>query len=334
MPAPKGPHLLCLAPLPGQLAHVLEDRFVCHTSIADGEEHLIRAIVGAGNALYRPGLLEILPNLELICVFGTAYEGVPVEYCRARGIRVTHTPDVLTEDVADVALALVLMTSRRLLEANRFLHEGSWPGMAFPLGSKAGGKRAGIFGLGRIGQAIARRLEACGMRVGYAGRRPNLTVSYPFFTSIHDLAFWCDFLIIACSGGSSTRHVVDASVLEMLGPEGTLINIAKGSVVDESALVHALESGAIRAAGLDVFEREPLVPDELTRLPQVVLLPHIGSRTEENREAMARVVHENLVAHFQGQSLLSLIPELRTTSQRRIDSVTLFSSPQAVATAK
>jgi hydroxypyruvate reductase len=334
MPAPKGPHLLCLAPLPGRLSHALAERFVCHTSLNDGEENSIRGLVGSGNALYREGLLDILPNLEIISVFGTGYEGVPVDYCRSRGIRVTHTPDVLTEDMADVALALVLMTSRRLLEANRFLHDGGWPAMSFPLGFKPGGKRAGIFGLGRVGQAVARRLEALGMRVGYAARRPNLTVSYPFFRSLHDLAFWSDFLIIACPGGSATRHLVDTSVLEMLGPDGTLINITRGSVVDESALVHALETGTIRAAGLDVYEREPLVPDQLTRLPQVVLLPHVGSRTQENREEMARIVHDNLIAHFQGQPLLNVIPDLRTTTQRRLESVTLFSSPPPAVAAK
>ncbi|WP_075090249.1 hypothetical protein [Verrucomicrobium spinosum] len=164
MPAPKGPHLLCLAPLPGRLSHALAECFICHTTLNDGEENSIRGLVGSGNALYRESLLDILPNLEIISVFGTGYEGVPVDYCRSRGIRVTHTPDVLTEDMADVALALVLMTSRRLLEANRFLHDGGWPAMSFPLGFKQGANvRASLGWAGSVrpSPGVWRR-SACG----------------------------------------------------------------------------------------------------------------------------------------------------------------------------
>lgn len=329
MPASKAPDLLCLAPLPGSLMRALGQRFDCHTSIADGEESLIRGLVGPGLALYREGLLQALPNLEIIALHGTGHAGLPIEYCRERGIQVTHTPDLLTEDVADVALALVLMTSRRLVEANRFLHQGSWPEAAFPPAFKPGGRRAGIFGLGRIGMAVARRLEACGLKVGYGGPRPNVGVAYPYFKSLHDLAFWSDFLILTCTGGAATRHVVNASVLEQLGPEGTLINVARGSVVDEPALVHALRHGGIRAAGLDVYEREPMVPEELVHLPNVVLLPHVGASTRETRDGMIRLVVENLTAHFQGEPLLTPLPGLRFSKPRSGQSVAIFSSPPA-----
>ncbi|MEZ0387855.1 MAG: 2-hydroxyacid dehydrogenase [Verrucomicrobium sp.] len=323
-----------MAPIPAFLADTLAESYQCHTSLEDGEEPLIRALVGSGTSLYREGLLQILPQLEHISVYGPGYGGVPLDYCRKRGIKVSHTPDIVTDDIADIAMALVLMTSRRLVEASDFLHAGRWPEGTFPPGSRLSGKCAGILGLGRVGKAVGRRLEACGMRVGYTSRIPQIGATYPYFSSLHDLAFWCDFLIVACPGGSATRHLVNASVLEALGSEGTLINISRGSVVDEEALVYALEHKLIRTAGLDVFEKEPLVPDELVRLPQVVLLPHLGSSTRESRQEMARLVIGNLDAHFQGSPLLTPVPELRVTTQRRTETVTLFSSPAAATASK
>lgn len=311
MAAPDSPHLLCLACLPDYLEQELRERYIVHRTLEDGQEGLIRAMVGGGGVLYREGLLRALPGLEIIAIFGPGYEGIPLAYCSNRGIRVTHTPSVLTEDVADAALALVIMTSRRLAEAGRYLHENRWPDGPFPPSTSLGGKNAGILGLGRIGKAVARRLEACGLRIGYTARSPKPGEMYPFFSSLIDLAMWCDFLVVTCAGGSLTRHLVDARVLRALGPEGILVNIARGSIVDETALVQALEKGTIRGAGLDVFEYEPLVPETLLKLPQVVLLPHVGSGTEETRKEMARVVCENLHSHFAGVFPPHLIPELR-----------------------
>ena len=308
--APAKPHLLILATFPDFLRKPLEESFVCHDAKDIGAPEDIRAVTGQGGTLYDEKILRTLPNLEIISVFGVGYDGVPIAYCKERGIRVTNTPDVLTEDVADVALALVLMTARRFLEANRYLHAGGWQKANFDLSTKPGGKRAGIFGLGRIGKAIAHRLEAMGMEIGYHGRKPQAGIKYPYFSSLKELAEWSDFLIVASPGGEATRNAVNAEVLKALGPEGTLINIARGSVVDEPALIHALQTGVIKAAGLDVFAHEPNVPAELLALPNAVLFPHVGSGTHETRHAMADLVVKNLRAHFAGQPLLTPVPEL------------------------
>jgi lactate dehydrogenase-like 2-hydroxyacid dehydrogenase len=229
---------------------------------------------------------------------------VPIPWCQERGIRVTNTPDVLTDDVADIAVALVLMTSRRLVESNRYLHEGRWLGGAFPLAHALRGKVAGILGLGRIGKAIAQRLEAHGMKIAYHGRKPQ-NVPWSYFDDLKLLAAESDFLIVACPGGPQTQKLVNAEVLAALGPEGTLINIARGSVVDEAALISALEKGTIRTAGLDVFEDEPRVPAALMNCERAVLLPHVGSATHETRRAMANLVLDNLAAHFSGRELVT-----------------------------
>ena len=313
------PDLLVLAPLPDFLSGPLHQVFVCHDYFhaADKTALLaqcgasIRAVVGAGGTSYNEALLASLPNVEIISVFGVGYDGVALAYCKQRGIRVTNTPDVLTEDVADTALAMVLMTSRKLVEANRFLHNGMWLQKQFDLANKAGGKRAGIVGLGRIGKAIAQRLAAMEMEIGYHGRSLQLEEPYDFFESLTEMAAWCDFLIVACPGGEATRNLINADVLGALGAKGTLINIARGSIVDESALIHALQNNIIKAAGLDVFENEPHVPAELLAMENVVLLPHVGSGTHETRRGMADLVLRNLTAHFAGQPLLTLVPELR-----------------------
>lgn len=312
------PDLLLLAQRPDFLQNSLEQSFTCHdyAGAPDREAFLascassIRGVVGAGGTVYDEAILSRLPNVEIISVFGVGYDGVPLAYCKQRGIRVTNTPDVLTEDVADTALALVLMTARRLVEANRFLHAGQWRRGQFALASKASGKRAGVVGLGRIGKAIAQRLEAMGMEIGYHGRSAQKGLDYSYFASLQAMAEWCDFLIIACPGGATTKNLINAQILTALGGNGTLINIARGSIVDETALIDALQSGTIKAAGLDVFADEPNVPEALLKLDNAVLLPHVGSGTQETRRDMADLVVRNLLAHFSGQPLLTLIPEL------------------------
>jgi len=307
----KAPVLL-LAPLPDFLLQPLLAAYECHDYFhAKDKDALlaevgaqIRGIVMAGGSVSPVTLLERLPNLQIISVFGVGYDGVPVDWCRAHGVRVTNTPDVLTEDVADTASALVLMTSRNLIMANRFLQAGAWLKGPFPLAHAVRGKLAGIVGLGRIGKAIAHRLEAHGMRVAYHGRARQ-DVTWDYFDSLLELAKAADFLIVACPGGAATRHLVNVDVLAALGAKGTLINIARGSVVDEAALIAALQSGMIRGAGLDVFENEPQVPQALMDCENAVLLPHLGSGTHETRRAMAALVVDNLAAHFGGKALLT-----------------------------
>ncbi len=270
----------------------------------------VRAAVGHGGAVVKAELLERLPNLEIVAINGVGYDGVEVEACRSRGVKVTHTPDVLTDDVADLAVALVLMTSRKLVQANRDLHAGQWAAGAARLAQKASGKRAGIVGLGRIGKAIAHRLTAFSMELAYHGRNPQ-AVEMRYFPDLVEMAAWCDFLIVITPGGAGTRHLINAEVLKALGPKGILINVARGSVVDEAALIAALEAGELGGAGLDVFEHEPDVPAALLNRPELVLLPHVGSATGETRGAMGQLVLDNLSAHFAGEPLKTLIPDLK-----------------------
>jgi lactate dehydrogenase-like 2-hydroxyacid dehydrogenase len=225
-------------------------------------------------------------------------------------VKVTHTPDVLSDDVADLAVALMLMTSRGLVQANRDLHAGQWAAGAGRLTRKVSGKKAGIVGLGRIGKAIAHRLAAFAMELAYHGRKPQ-PVELRYFPGLVEMAAWCDFLVVITPGGPGTRHLIDAKVLKALGRKGILINVARGSVVDEAALIAALEAGELGGAGLDVFEHEPVVPAALLNRPELVLLPHVGSATRETRGAMGQLVLDNLAAHFAGEPLKTLIPDLK-----------------------
>jgi len=270
----------------------------------------IRGLVQGGHSTTATTLLDALPNLEIISVFGVGYDGVPIDYCRKRGIKVTHTPDVLTEDVADTAVALLLMSARGFVNANRALLKGDWSTGASTLTTKVAGKRAGIFGLGRIGKAIAERLTAFGMQIAYTGRSKQ-DVPYTFVPDLAALAAQSDFLIIAAPGGSATRNLVNADILNALGSNGTLINIARGSLVDEPALIAALKAGTIRGAGLDVFANEPNVPQELLAMDNVVLLPHVASATNETRQAMGDLCRANLDSWFAGEGVKTPIPELR-----------------------
>jgi lactate dehydrogenase-like 2-hydroxyacid dehydrogenase len=270
----------------------------------------IRGLVQGGGTVTPTSLLDALPKLEIISVFGVGYDGVPVAYARQRGLRVTNTPDVLTDDVADVAVGLVLMTGRGFAKAERFVRAGEWLKRGPELTTKLGGRTAGILGLGRIGKAIARRLSAMQMQIAYTGRKPQPDVSYRFVPDLKSLAEQSDFLIVACPGGEATRNLVDANVLAALGGKGTLVNIARGSIVDEAALVAALKNGTIKGAGLDVFVDEPNVPAELPSMDNVVLLPHVGSATRETRQAMGDLCKANLDAWFGERRTLTLIPEL------------------------
>jgi hydroxypyruvate reductase len=302
------PRLLLPAPLPDFLCQPLSRDFaLTHLDELENNAASIRGIVPPGGIRLPVELLSRLPQLEIISVMGVGYDGVPIPWCREHGVRVTNTPDVLTDDVADTAVALTLMTSRGMIAANHHLHAGKWPTHGpHPLMHALRGKTAGILGLGRIGKAIATRLEAHGMRIAYHGRQQQ-NVPWSYFADLSALAAASDFFIIACPGGPETQHLVDTSILAALGAKGTLINIARGSVVDEAALITALQSGIIRGAGLDVYENEPQVPAALLACENAVLLPHIGSATHETRHAMADLVLQNLAAHFAGQPLLTAV---------------------------
>lgn len=306
--------ILVLAPLPPTVHPELALHGACIdastpdalTTALAAHAKTIRILVGNGGSQVSASLLAQLPALELITVCGVGYDGIDLATCRQRGIRVTNTPDVLTDDVADLATALVLMTSRQLLAANRFLHARHWQQGQFPLSTALSGKTAGILGLGRIGKAIAHRLQACGMDIAYHSRTPQ-AVPYSYCASPAELAQQADFLVLACPGGPATHHLVDDTVLAALGPTGILINIARGSVVDEAALIRRLTAGELGGVGLDVFENEPHVPEALLHHPQAVLLPHVGSATSETRTSMGRLCLENLAAHLSGKPLLTAV---------------------------
>jgi lactate dehydrogenase-like 2-hydroxyacid dehydrogenase len=253
-------------------------------------------------------LIAQLPKLEIVSVFGVGYDGVDVAAARERGIAVTHTPNVLNDEVADLAMALVLAVSRRLVEADRYVRSGAWKNGPMPLARKVSGARMGIVGLGRIGLAIAKRAEAFGMSIAYTSRNARADLPYPYFPSAEALAREVDFLVVITPGGAATRKLIDAKVLAALGSKGYLVNVARGSVVDEAALVQALLDKTIAGAALDVFENEPHVPSELLALDNVVLTPHVGSATWQTRQAMADLAFGNLAAHFAGRPLLSPVP--------------------------
>jgi lactate dehydrogenase-like 2-hydroxyacid dehydrogenase len=268
----------------------------------------IRAIAASGESKVPRELIAQLPALELVSVFGVGYDGIDVAAARERGIAVTHTPNVLNDEVADLAMALVLAVSRRLIEADRYVRSGAWANGPMPLARKVSGARMGIVGLGRIGVAIAKRAEAFGMSIAYTARNARAESPYRYFPSAEALAREVDFLVVITPGGAATRKLIDAKVLAALGSKGYLVNVARGSVVDEQALVQALRAGTIAGAALDVFENEPHVPGELLALDNVVLTPHVGSATWQTRQAMADLAFANLQAHFAGRPLLSPVP--------------------------
>ena len=265
----------------------------------------IRAIAASGEAIVTRELLAQLPALEMISVFGVGYDGVDVKAAHERGIPVTNTPDVLTDDVADMGMALLLSIARGVPQAEQYLRAGQWPTGPYKLGRKLSGARLGIVGLGRIGQAIATRAEGFGMSIAYTTRTERPASGYRYFPSAEALAAEVDFLMVITPGGAGTRKLINANVLKALGPKGYLINVARGSVCDEQAVIEALQNGTIAGAALDVFENEPNVPEVLRGLDNVVLTPHMASGTWETRRAMADLAFGNLTAHFAGQPLLT-----------------------------
>ncbi len=266
----------------------------------------VRVAVTSGVWGVRAEHLDRLPALEAIVSFGVGYDATDVDEAARRGVVVSNTPDVLTDCVADAAVGLVIDVMRGLSAADRFVRRGEWAaGRTPPLARRVTGAHIGIVGLGRIGLAIARRLEAFGTTISYHNRRARSDVSYAYVPDVVSLARGCDVLVLAAAGGDASRHLVDAAVLDALGPHGFLVNVARGSVVDEDALVAALEEGRIAGAGLDVFADEPHVPSALLGRDDVVLLPHLGSATVETRRAMADLALANVAAYLDEGRLLT-----------------------------
>lgn len=271
---------------------------------------MIRGVATSGG--HKPvdaALMAQLPNLRIVSNFGVGYDNVDAHFASRHGIIVTNTPDVLNEEVADTAIGLLIATVRRLPQADRYVRAGEWLKAPFPLTATLRGRKMGIVGLGRIGKAIAKRAEAFGVDVAYHSRTAQPGSPYLYYPTLVGLATACDILMVIVPGGAGTRNIVNAEVLRALGPDGVLINVARGSVVDEPALIEALREGAILAAGLDVFADEPRVPPALIEMDNVVLVPHVGSATQHTRNAMAQLVIDNLLAFAQGHAPLTPVPE-------------------------
>ncbi|XP_033517530.1 hydroxyphenylpyruvate reductase-like [Nicotiana tomentosiformis] len=267
--------------------------------------HLIRAVVGNAAAGADAELIEALPKLEIVSSFSVGLDKIDLNKCKEKGIRVTNTPDVLTDDVADLAIGLMLAVLRRICECDRYVKKGLWKAGDFKLTSKFSGKTVGIIGLGRIGLAIAKRAEAFGCLISYYARSEKPDTTYKYYPTVVELATNCEILVVACALTPETHYIVNRKVIDALGAKGILINIGRGPHVDEKELVSALFDGRLGGAGLDVFENEPEVPEQLFGLENVVLLPHVASGTEETRKEMADIVIGNLEAHFQNKPLLT-----------------------------
>ncbi len=269
----------------------------------------VRGLVAGGQAPVDASLFDRLPALEIVSNFGVGYDLIDAGEAGRRGLVVTNTPDVLTEDVADLALGLLLAAVRQIPQSDRFLRAGHWPNRTHPLTGTLRGRTVGILGLGRIGRAIARRLEGFGVAIAYHGRRRQSDVAYAFHDTLLGLARAVDVLMVVAPGTAETRNLVDAAVLDALGPEGVVVNVARGSLIDEAALIDALQAGRIGGAGLDVFAQEPHVPAALTALDNVVLLPHVGSASHHTRRAMGMLVVDNLVSWFAGKGPVTPVAE-------------------------
>ncbi len=311
------PLILMPKPMPTKVVDALSraGNLVTPWNAADPEAELSR-VAGEVGALAIGGHIKVdgafmgqFPKLQIVSSFGVGYDAIDAAWASEHDVVVTNTPGVLDEEVADTTLGLVLATVRQFPAAERHLRAGRWLSGAFPLSHTLRGRTLGILGLGRIGKAIARRAEAFGLAIAYHGRRPQDGVSYPYHATALELAENCDILVVITPGGADTRHLVDAAVLKALGPSGILINVARGSVVDEDALIEALRSKTILGAGLDVFAEEPKVPQALLDLDHVVLLPHVGSASQHTRDAMGQLVVDNILSWRADRPPLSPVAE-------------------------
>ena len=305
--------IMLVSSVPTFMMNDLQQEYVLHdhAHILDPEAFTkVTAFVGVGSAAkVDRKLLAMFPNVKMISIFGVGYDGIDVAAAKERGIQVTHTPDVLTDDVADLAMGLILSIGRRIPQSDKFVRNGDWVSEPFTMTHKVTGTRLGVGGLGRIGQAIAKRAAAFDMTIAYTGRRAKTNAPFRYYPTASELAANSDYLVVAVPGGDDTKNMINAQVLKALGPKGIVINIARGSVVDQTALIQALKDKSIAGAGLDVFWDEPNIDPQFFKLQNVVLTPHNGSNTHETRRAMADLALANLRAFFEERPLLTLIPE-------------------------
>ncbi len=307
------PEVFVAVRIPLELGDLLRGPYVIHLgdgnppALDEGARSRVRALVTNGIRGAEKALMDCFPNLEIIASLGIGLDALDLDAARARNIAVTNTPGVITDDVADLAMALMMDRLRRVKEANQFVLAGEWSKGAFPLSRSLAGKTVGIVGLGGIGAAVARRAEVSRMKVKWFGPRPKPVVPYEYVGNLEQLALDSDVLVVCCSGGPATHHLINARVLDKLGPEGVLINVARGSVVDTQALVSALAEGRIAGAGLDVIEGQPVIPEFLLRSGSVVLTPHIGTATHETRARMGAMVLASLEDHFAGRPLQHVV---------------------------
>ena len=304
------PPVLLTQKLHASCEDALDAHFTVHRLYAAPDrDAMIAAVAGEVTAIaggnVDSGLIDRLPKLKMISNFGVGYDSVDTGAARARDIRVTNTPNVLNDAMAEITIGLMVALARRIPQADRFVRDGKWPKAPYPLQSELNGKTVGILGLGRIGEEIATRCQAMKMRVVYHTRRQRPNSPYVYYSALADMARDVDWLVVITPGGKATEHLVDAGILAALGPKGYLVNMARGSVVDEKALVAALQDGTIAGAALDVFEDEPNVPEALWDMDNVVLSPHQGSATNQTRDAMGALVVANLDAFFAGEPLLT-----------------------------
>ena len=305
--------IMLVSSVPTFMMNDLQQEYVLHdhAHILDPEAFTkVTAFVGVGStAKVDRKLLAMFPNVKMISIFGVGYDGIDVAAVQERGIRVTHTPDVLTDDVADLAMGLILSIGRRIPQSDKFVRNGDWVSEPFTMTHKVTGTRLGVVGLGRIGQAIAKRAAAFDMSIAYTGRRAKTNAPFRYYPTASELAANSDYLVVAVPGGEDTKNMINSQVLKALGPKGIVVNIARGSVIDQTALIQALKDKSIAGAGLDVFWDEPNIDPQFFKLQNVVLTPHNGSNTHETRRAMADLALANLKAFFEERPLLTLIPE-------------------------
>ena len=312
------PDVLVLGPAKPTIIDGLSPRFTLHKAndtklaepiLAQIGSRLAALAVSAPPGRIDEAFMSRLPNLQIVSSFGVGYDHVDAAWAGKNGIIVAHTPDVLNEEVADTALGLLLCTVRQMPQADRYVRSGEWLKREFPHTATLRDRTVGIVGLGRIGKVIARRLDAFNVPVVYHGRNKQPDVGYRYYADLLDMARDVDVLLVITPGGAGTKHLINAPVLEALGPNGILINVARGSVVDEAALIEALQKKKILSAGLDVFEKEPQVPRELIEMDHVVLFPHVGSASVYTRRAMDQLVVDNLLAWVDGRAPLTPVPE-------------------------
>ena len=296
-----------------ELCAELASLFTAHFSngappaLDEAQRARVTALVTNGIRGAEKALIDLFPNLQIIASLGIGIDAIDFETVRARKLVVTNTPNVVADDVADLAMGMLIDRLRHLVDGERFVRAGKWGSGPYPLARSLTGKRLGIVGLGAIGSALAQRAEAFKLRVKWNGPRPKPQQPYEYVPDLEQLARDSDVLVVACSGGAATHHLIDARILAALGPQGVLVNVARGSVVDIEALMAALRTGQLGSAALDVLEGQPQVPPELLTLPNVLLTPHLGTNTRETRATMGAMVIANLVAHFEGRRPPNLV---------------------------